>query len=365
MVNVKSEISTLKKVMLHAPNKELEVLTKDNMNDFLFDELLDISQAKMEYNNFVNILKDNGVEVVFVEELMVETLKRNKDIKADFINDIINEKDEEIIAYLNGLSEEELVEISIKGLIKNERSIINPLPNLYFQRDPQMIIGNGVCINHMSTSVRKNESILTKYIFKYHPDYINTKIFYEPENGFNIEGGDILNLTSKVILIGISERTSIEGIKSLASYLFIESEIETIIAIEIPKKRASMHLDTIITQVDYDKFVIYTHDFENTQTHIITKDNEQLSNRPLKDTLIKYLNLNSITFICCEDEIEQWNDAVNTLALKPGKVIAYKINEKTNKLLRQNGIEVIELEAKQLGMGRGGIHCMSQPLIRE
>lgn len=365
MVNVKSEISALKKVMLHVPDKELEILTNNNMHKFLFDELLDISQAKIEYNNFINILKENGVEIVFVEDLMIETLKHNKDIKINFINDIINEKDEDVIAYLNGLSEEELVSTSIKGLIRNNRFIINPLPNLYFQRDPQMIIGNGICINHMSTSVRKNESILTEYIFKYHPDYKDINIFYEPENKFDIEGGDILNLSSKVLLIGISERTSIEGIKSLASHLFIDSEIETIIAVEIPKKRASMHLDTIITQVDYDKFVIYTHDFENTQTHIITKNDEKIFNHPLKDTLKKCLGLENITFISCDDEIEQWNDAVNTLALKPGKVIVYKVNKKTNNLLRQNGIEVIELEAKQLGMGRGGVHCMSQPLIRE
>ncbi|MDO4941078.1 MAG: arginine deiminase family protein [Erysipelotrichaceae bacterium] len=362
MINIKSEISPLKKVMLYAPGEELNCLSENNILEFLFDELIDVTQAKIEHDFFAKVLKENDVEVVYIDELMAETLDLNENIKIDFIKEFV--KDTEVINKLNNLSNKELVNICIKGLKKDDKYIVNPIPNLYFQRDPQMMIGNGICISHMSTSARKNESIFSKYIFKYHPDYKDTKIYYDDKNEYNIEGGDILNLSNKVIMIGISERTSYEAINLLAKKLFADSEVEIIIAIEIPKKRASMHLDTIITQVDYDKFVIYANDFEKTKTHIISKHDEIVNSTPLKDTLKTYLNLKTITFINCTDKIEQWNDGVNTLALKPGKVIAYKVNKKTNQLLRDNGIEVIEIDAKQLGMGRGGVHCMSQPLVR-
>lgn len=367
-INVESEIAPLRKVMLHRPGKELLALAKDNIHNYLYDDIPNLECAQKEHDIFAKKLKENNVSVLYIENLMSEVLIDNPKLKEAFIKKIMannNVTDIKIYDYLmNFKNNKKLVNRCICGIKKNNKYVISPMINLLFQRDSHMCIGNAFCINNMASQIRRSETILDEFIFKYHKDYKNTPIIDIRNNGFNIEGGDILNLSKNLVAIGISQRTQEEAVSYLAKELFSKTDIKTVIGIEIPKNRASMHLDTVLTQVDYDKFIIYPKAFNTAKITIINKDGKEDKQTSLKETLKKYLNLDSITFIKCENDLEQWNDGANTLTIRPGKVIVYKCNKEINQKMIDNKIEVIEIEAKQLGVGRGGCHCMSQPLSR-
>lgn len=358
-VCVKSEIAPLRKVMLYRPSFELSLLNNDNKDEFLFDEIPNLIKAQKEHDVFSNALRKNGVEVYYIDKLIVETLNQNKTVKTKLINKLT--RNSEVRSVLNKIDDNnELVRTIINGVKINDKYVIKPMFNLYFQRDPQMIVSNTLILNTMSTDIRKYENIFTEFIFKYHNDFKNTPII---SCKHHIEGGDILNISETVLMIGISSRSELEAIEELYEKLK-NTQIETIISIEIPKERSSMHLDTIITQVDIDKFVIYKEDFKKSNIYIIDNNGTNKINKSLNFVLKKYLNLKKITFIDCDDSYEQWNDGANTLAIKPGLVIGYKVNKKTNQLLKENGVKVIEISAPELGKGRGGTHCMSSPLLR-
>ena len=386
-LNVTSEIKPLKEVLLHRPGKELENITPDNLENLLFDDIPYLKRAQQEHDTFARQLKQNGVTVVYLEDLMTEVLNQNQKIKEKFINDFICEAQikskyrTKVQEFLNNISNnKDLVLKTMEGIKASEINeqnagalfITNPMPNLYFTRDNFTIINQTVNINKMKYEVRNRETIYGKYIFKYHPKYAgNTKIYYN--NRYHIEGGDILNINENLLIIGISERTNLKAITELGKNIFQDknNQITTILAINIPKKRAYMHLDTVFTQVDYDKFVYYKEAFDNLNAYEITASlKEKKLKGSLKEILEKYLNQN-ITLIPCasDDKIdaarEQWNDATNTLCLAPGKIIVYNRNPKTNELLKSYGLKVIEITSAELSRGRGGTRCMSMPLIRE
>lgn len=403
-IHVKSEIGKLKKVMLHRPGQELEHLVPEDLERLLFDDIPYLKTAKIEHDMFAEIMRGQGVEVVYLEDLTADVLK-NPEKKEQFVREFIAEGGasaakvrDQLYDYLMKISDEkELVlktmsgirasELNVKmscplvSLVKKESQfLLDPIPNLYFTRDPFACIGNGVSLNRMYSRTRRRETLYGKYILKYHPDFAGkVPFYYDRDMDFSIEGGDILNLSNKVIAIGISQRTTPEAIELLAQNIFVDkaSEIETIIALDIPAVRAFMHLDTVCTQVDYDKFTIHPGIMQTLRIFEIKPGDRkgQLkvteSDAMLSDILAKYLELDKVTLIKCggkdriASEREQWNDGSNTLCIEPGKVIVYDRNYVTNEILRQHGIEVLEMASSELSRGRGGPRCMSMPLERE
>ena len=406
-INVKSEIKPLKKVLVHRPGKELLNLTPDTLERLLFDDIPYLPIAQEEHDEFVRIMRDNGVEVVYLEDLMTETLDQVPEIKEQFIRQFIYEAGVRTPKY-RGLLEDylnnfdnnrQLVLKTMEGIqlkeiliskAKKGKSIVDmisedstfiadPMPNLYFTRDPFASIGNGVSLNKMYSVTRNRETIYAEYIFAYHPEYKdNITKYYDRYDAFSIEGGDILNLNEKTLAIGISQRTKADAIELLAKNIFKnpDTKIETILAFTIPECRAFMHLDTVFTQIDVDKFTYHPGIMGTLQVFEIKKgDNpEELNvkekNTSLEKILSEYLD-REITLIPCAGgdkigaEREQWNDGSNTLCISPGVVIVYNRNNITNEVLRQNGIKVLEMHSAELSRGRGGPRCMSMPLYRE
>jgi arginine deiminase len=263
-----------------------------------------------------------------------------------------------------------------------EDFIAEPMPNLYFTRDPFASIGHGISLNKMYSVTRNRETIYAEYIFKYHPEYRgNVDKYFDRYYPHHIEGGDVLNLNDHILAIGISQRTCAEAIDQICKNLFADSKckIDTILAFSIPESRAFMHLDTVFTQIDYDKFTYHPGIMETLQVFEITEGDvpntfEDLNVKEIHDSLenilSKYLD-KKITLIPCAggdrvaSEREQWNDGSNTLCIAPGTVIVYDRNTETNETLRKNGIKVLEMPGAELSRGRGGPRCMSMPLVRE
>ena len=407
MIHVTSEIKPLKKVLLHRPGKELLNLTPDTLQELLFDDIPYLKDAQLEHDEFAQILRDNNIEVVYLEDLMAETLSYNPNVKPAFIRQFIYEagirtpmyKDmlfdflmsiennkELVLKTMEGIKVSELnrkkkdIENSLVDLVSEEgKFLAEPMPNLYFTRDPFASVGNGVVLNKMYSETRSRETIYASYIFNYHPDYQDKVTrYYDRENPFHIEGGDVLNLNEHVLAVGISQRTSADAIDLLAKNLFKDPDckVDTVLAFLIPECRAFMHLDTVFTQIDYDKFTYHPGIMDTLRVFEITKgDNEdevkvKQKKGSLEKILEEYLNID-ITLIPCAggdkipSEREQWNDGTNTLCIAPGVVVVYNRNNVTNAVLREHGIKVFEMHSAELSRGRGGPRCMSMPLVTE
>lgn len=397
-INVNNEINKLKKVLVHRPGDELLNLTPNALDELLFDDIPDLDKAKEEHDEFANIFRNEGVEVVYLEDLMADTLKENKGLREKFLDQYLKEadiEDEIVLSEARKLlesikDEKEFVLKTMAGLTLNELGIkndhvlfdykytaINPMPNLYFTRDPFSTIGNGVSINTMYSVTRSRETIYADYIFNHHKDYKGTRNYYGRGKKYHIEGGDILNINENLLMIGISQRTQLAAIKDLAHNILFDDEakIEEIIAINIPNERAYMHLDTVFTQIDYDTFTYHPGIISTFHAIKFSKRDdrimEEIIESSLDDLLKDALKLDDIKLLPCGggDPIaalrEQWTDGSNTLAIAPGKVIVYKRNTVTNQMLELNGIEVIKLDSSTLTVGRGGPRCMSMPLERE
>ncbi|RDY22387.1 arginine deiminase [Romboutsia maritimum] len=401
-IRVTSEIKPLKKVLLHKPGEEIENLTPEYLERLLFDDIPFLEVAQKEHDAFAEILRNNGVEVVYLHELAAEVIA-DPQIKEQFINQFIDEagvKSEavrkDVYNYLMSFkTNEELVRKTMAGINKNElpaiekKSLIDfvddeypfvtdPMPNLYFTRDPFASIGNGISLNKMYSVTRNRETIYADYIFKYHKEYKDTARLYNRDYDFHIEGGDILNLNEKTLAIGISQRTEAQAIEKIAERIFFETEgnqIETILAFNIPNSRAYMHLDTVFTQVDYDKFTIHPQIEGPLEIFELTKGEKGQVNlvqetMTLQEILSKHLKCD-VKLIRCGggdyviSQREQWNDGSNTLCIKPGEVVVYSRNYVTNKVLEEYGVKIHVMPSSELSRGRGGPRCMSMPLVRE
>ncbi|MEN2257742.1 arginine deiminase [Paraclostridium benzoelyticum] len=404
-IRVTSEIKPLKKVLLHRPGAEIENLTPEYLERLLFDDIPFLEVAQQEHDAFAEVLRQNGVEVVYLHELAAEAIEDEK-VKEQFINQFIKEAGikspelyKNVYKFLKGFkNNEELIRKTMAGINKNELPklsnksladladddypfIADPMPNLYFTRDPFASIGNGVSLNKMYSVTRNRETLYADYIFKYHKDFKGQiERFYDRDFEHHIEGGDILNLTEKTLAIGISQRTEAAAIEHIAKQIFFHSannKIETILGVNIPNNRAMMHLDTVFTQIDVDKFTIHPGIQGPLQVFEITKGdsegelNIKEMNEDLEVILAKHLGVEKVTLIQCGggDKViadrEQWNDGSNTLCIKPGEVVVYSRNYVTNQLLVENGIKIHVIPSSELSRGRGGPRCMSMPLIRE
>ena len=400
-INVNNEIKTLKKVMLHRPGDELLNLTPNLLDELLFDDIPDLEKAQEEHDEFAKIFRDNMVEVVYLEDLMAEALTANDGLRDKFLKEYLDEAglvNADIYKESKNLLEsikdnKEFVEKTMAGIslaeidafnhlrdkvVSHERyTAINPMPNLYFTRDPFSSIANGVSINAMYSVTRSRETIYADYIFKYHPEYKDIKDYYGRHQDKHIEGGDILNINENLVMVGISQRTEIDAIEKLARNLIFDenNEVKQVLAVNIPNERAYMHLDTVFTQIDFDTFTYHPGIISSFHAVSFTgKDGELVSkqmDKSLDDLLKDALGLDKINLLPCGggDPIaalrEQWTDGSNTLAIAPGKVIVYKRNNVTNRMLELNDIEVIKLDSSTLTVGRGGPRCMSMPLVRE
>lgn len=409
-IHVTSEIKPLKEVLLHRPGKELLNLTPETLGRLLFDDIPFLEVAQREHDEFADRLRENGVRVLYLEDLMTEVLDSNPEIRERFIWHFIKEagvetpkykdlvfeflmeiKDnkELVLKTMEGIKVSELdvrkrkMNKSLVDLVTEDSSFIaDPMPNLYFTRDPFASISDGVSLNKMYSVTRNRETIYAEYIFNYHPDFRNrvTK-YYDRYDECHIEGGDILNLNDHIIAVGISQRTEPGAIDQLAKNIFKTEghKIDTILAFNIPSSRAFMHLDTVFTQVDVDKFTYHPGIDETLKVFEITEGNdptttEDLNVKEIKGSLQKILSQylgREITLIPCAggekiaSEREQWNDGSNTLCIAPGVVIVYNRNTETNQILREYGLKVIEISSAELSRGRGGPRCMSMPLKRE
>lgn len=400
-VNVTSEIAPLKKVLLHRPGRELLNLTPNTLEELLFDDIPFLRVAQEEHDAFAGILRDNGVDVVYLEDLTAEVLADSPDLCEQFLRQFIEEAgihtdryQKVIFDYLHhncpdpralvlktmeGINLTELHTDKSNSLVDlvsdSSKMVVAPMPNLYFTRDPFAMIGHGVSINRMYSHTRNRETIYGEYIFKYHPDYRDVPRYYSRYDTFHIEGGDILNLRADLLAVGISQRTEPDAIDAIAKNIFeSDSPIATILAFNIPNSRAFMHLDTVFTQIDHDKFTVHPGIlgpltvFEITPAHGGIKVEEITGT--LEEILETYLG-HAVELIPCGGgdriaaEREQWNDGSNTLAIAPGTIVVYERNEVTNALLRERGLNVIEMPSAELSRGRGGPRCMSMPLWRE
>ena len=402
---VRSEIKPLKKVLLHRPGRELLHLTPDRLPELLFDDIPFLKVAQQEHDAFAQILRSNGTEVVYLEDLMAEVLKLHPEQTKPFLYQWLSEGNiktrrwqDKLYEYLIGNFEgKALVEKTMEGITLKEMGgasayslqdliapaddlIVDPMPNLYFTRDPFASVGTGVFLHKMRFPTRCRETIYADYIFRFHPDFEGlVKRYYDRDGHANIEGGDVLNLTEDTLAIGISQRTSPDAIEEASRNLFAdpEAKIRTVLAFDIPSCRAFMHLDTVFTQIDYDKYTIHPAILGPLTVYEITpgvSDPTDLHIRridsKLEDILAKYTRTDHVKLINCggDDLIasarEQWNDGSNTLCIAPGKIVVYERNDVTNAILRDEGINVLEMPSAELSRGRGGPRCMSMPIIR-
>ena len=401
-VNVKSEIKPLKKVLLHRPGKELLNLTPNTLEELLFDDIPFLKVAQEEHDAFAQALRDNGVEVFYLEDLMAEVLEANPELREQFLKQWIEEAGirtdryqkiifdymqenypdakDFVLKTMEGINLTELHTDKSNSLVdlvsESSKMVIKPMPNLYFTRDPFAMIGNGVSINRMYSETRNRETIYGEYIFAHHPMLKGTPEYYSRYNTFHIAGGDILNINDKVLAIGISQRTEPDAIDAIAKNIFNDptSPIETILAFNIPNSRAFKHLDTVFTQIDTDKFTIHPGIMGPLTVFEITAEGDGIKVKDmsgkLEDILEKYVG-NPVELIPCGGgdriaaEREQWNDGSNTLCIAPGTIVVYERNDVTNALLKEKGLKVLEMPSAELSRGRGGPRCMSMPLVRE
>ena len=396
--SVTSEIGRLREVILHRPGRELRRITPANRADLLFDELVWVDRAQIEHDGFAEVLRRHGVRVRLLADLLTETLA-GMEVRRAVVERLATadtcgvELVDRVRGYLADLAPDALTDALLGGVTVAEvpgaregfvggvlgpgAFLVPPLPNAVFTRDPSAWIGTGVVRSPMALPARRAEQILWEAIYSHHPDFSDgVDVWYGESRGLHssLEGGDVLVLSPQCVAVGLSERTHPIAVENLAARLFAAGVAEWVLGVELPKARGTMHLDTVLTVVDRDAVVLWPRMREPRGIWRITPGDGgrmQVRDEPdLVAALAQGLGVDHLRVITtAEDEVladrEQWDDGNNTLALRPGSVIAYERNVDTNRRLADAGIEVHTIEGFELPRGRGGPRCMSCPVVRD
>lgn len=394
--HVRSEVGRLETVLLHRPGLELRRVTPSNKDELLFDELLWVDKAQVEHDAFADTLRTAGVEVLFVEDLLTDIVT-DRDVALRVIEQQVTEASTgpsavgRVRSWLADLPPRELVEHLFGGVSIDEVGagsgliaaaalpggmLLDPLPNAVFTRDSSAWIGSGVVVSPMNRLVRRRESTLLRLVYTQHRRFADAPIWFGEHGAAHFpatfEGGDLLVVGERGVAIGMSERTTPMGVEVLAHRLFAAGVVDRVLAVDLPKVRAAMHLDTIVTQVDVDAFITYPSMTSDLSCYQVVADGDDLSvtqSPELLSGLAWAAGLDHIRAIepalgSIQAQREQWNDANNTLAIAPGEVIAYERNVATNEILAHAGVTVHTIPSYELPRGRGGPRCMSCPITR-
>ena len=396
-VGVTTEVGRLRTVLLHRPGAELSRLTPRNTADLLFDGVPWVGRAQEEHDAFAQALRDRGVEVLYLQQLLAEVL--DDPVAREAVIDVAiaptvvgpslaatlrrwlsDQPSEELVGHLAaGLTHDELPRTGPEGVVarlaRAGEFVVPPLPNLLFTRDSSVLVADHVAITSPSMRVRQRETSLTGAIYRHHPRFAGTPLLYgagKEEAWF--EGGDVLLLAPGVVAVGVGQRTTPAGVEAFALRAFAAGVARTVLAVPIAQERATMHLDTVCTMVDVDAVVMFPPVADSLQAWTVVSDGGGGTSitgpEPFLLAAARAMGLSELRVVDTgldpvTAEREQWDDGNNTLALSPGQVVAYERNVVTNAALEAAGIEVVRIAGSELGSGRGGPRCMSCPVLRD
>ncbi|TFC91741.1 MULTISPECIES: arginine deiminase [Cryobacterium] len=401
---VESEVGVLRQVIVHRPGLELSRLTPDNVDDLLFDDVMWADRAREEHDAFVGQLRERNVTVHYFRELLAAALDAPG--AREFLQKCLTTAirfgpalDKPLERIVDQTSSEMLSELLIGGVLKSDVMpllhtpsllmeslgiddfLLRPLPNHLFQRDNSAWIYGALSINPMAKRARKRETINSRLIYKFHPMFRDAglEIVYGddslPHEPATVEGGDVLVIGNGVLMIGMGERTSPQGVETLARLLFQGGHVRQVIVVELPKERAFMHLDTAMTMVDRDAFSVYPYLPDTLRAFMLTPvgsggDYDITEHTDLFPLVAEALGVDKVRVLRTPidragAQREQWNDGNNFLAVSPGVVLGYERNTTANRYLADEGIEVVPVVGSELGRGRGGPRCLSCPIERD